>query len=283
MRICREERSMATNPGTTPITILAINSDHGLSFAGEETQTMLSEFPFLCRFTVLLNSGGSNSPWSEFWSEFPHCMGMGVVPAPSIWTNTSQDRIFHRTLSAMAHWCIPSSGEIHMDRGPIIGPCLFLGKLVWTNGPESSSRVSPYTGVGPWMALPRFGPVKPEKQKREKLKIQTLRTKQEKGGKMNSGKRYTKFLAATETNTWATPKPSHSKPSHPHVPSWAVFLSEGFRGSVRAIPGQGPATLVLKRRMGVRGNSQGRHDPWEVIFPPKLTSDRPALNMTGFR
>ena len=25
----------------------------------------------------------SNSPWSEFWSEFPHFMGMGVVPAPS--------------------------------------------------------------------------------------------------------------------------------------------------------------------------------------------------------
>ena len=45
---------------------------------------MLSEFPFLYRFTVLLNSGGSNSPWSEFWSEFPHFMGMGVVPAPSI-------------------------------------------------------------------------------------------------------------------------------------------------------------------------------------------------------
>ena len=42
-----------------------------------------SEFPCLYRFTVLLNSGGSNSPWSEFWSEFPHCMGMGVVPAPS--------------------------------------------------------------------------------------------------------------------------------------------------------------------------------------------------------
>ena len=44
---------------------------------------MLSEFPFLYRFTVLSNSGGSNSPWSEFWSEFPHFMGMGVVPAPS--------------------------------------------------------------------------------------------------------------------------------------------------------------------------------------------------------
>ena len=43
-----------------------------------------SEFPFLYRFTVLLNSGGSNSLWSEFWSEFPHFMGMGVVLAPSI-------------------------------------------------------------------------------------------------------------------------------------------------------------------------------------------------------
>ena len=43
-----------------------------------------SEFPFLYRFTVLSNSGGSNSPWSEFWSEFPRFfMGMGVVPAPS--------------------------------------------------------------------------------------------------------------------------------------------------------------------------------------------------------
>ena len=44
---------------------------------------MLSEFPFLYRFTALLNSGGSTSPWSEFWSEFPYFMGMGVVPAPS--------------------------------------------------------------------------------------------------------------------------------------------------------------------------------------------------------
>ena len=48
-----------------------------------------SEFPFLYRFTVLLNFGGSNSPWSEFWSEFPDFMGMGVVPAPStLWTNS---------------------------------------------------------------------------------------------------------------------------------------------------------------------------------------------------
>ena len=38
--------------------------------------------------------------------------------------------------------------------GPIIGPYPFLGKVVWTNGPESSSKVSPYTGIGPWMAFP---------------------------------------------------------------------------------------------------------------------------------
>ena len=43
--------------------------------------------------------------------------------------------------------------------GPIIGPYLFLGKFVWTNGPESSSKVSPYTGIGPWMALPSYWPV----------------------------------------------------------------------------------------------------------------------------
>ena len=42
-----------------------------------------SDFAFLYRFTVLLNSGGSHSPWPEFWSEFPQFMGMGVVPAPS--------------------------------------------------------------------------------------------------------------------------------------------------------------------------------------------------------
>ena len=74
--------NLFTNPGTTPITILAVNSDHGLSLPGRKLGPW-SEVPFLYRFTVLLNSGGSNSPWSEFWSEFPHFMGMGVVPAPS--------------------------------------------------------------------------------------------------------------------------------------------------------------------------------------------------------
>ena len=60
--------------------MIDFNSDHGLSFAGEEARTMVSDFPFLYRFTVLLNSGGSNSPWSEFWSEFPHSWGWGSFP-----------------------------------------------------------------------------------------------------------------------------------------------------------------------------------------------------------
>ena len=38
--------------------------------------------------------------------------------------------------------------------GPMIGPYEFPSKLVWTNGPESSSKVSVLTGIGPQSALP---------------------------------------------------------------------------------------------------------------------------------
>ena len=62
---------------------------------------------------------------------------------------------------------------------------------------------------------------------------------------------------------------------NPHVPSWAIFLSEEFRGSVWASPSQEPATLVLQCRMGVRVSSQG--PPLGGQIPPKLTSDHPAL------
>ena len=40
-----------------------------------------SEFPFLYRFNLRylwILAVQLNSPWSEFWSEFPHFMGMGV-------------------------------------------------------------------------------------------------------------------------------------------------------------------------------------------------------------
>ena len=50
------------------------------------------------------------------------------------------------------HCSIRISGQIHMDQSLV--HMNFLGKFVLTNGPESSSRVSPCTGIGPWMALP---------------------------------------------------------------------------------------------------------------------------------
>ena len=34
-------------------------------------------------------------------------------------------------------------------------------KSVWTNGPESPSRVSPETGIGLWMALPSLRTLDP--------------------------------------------------------------------------------------------------------------------------
>ena len=71
----------------------------------------------------------------------------------TLWTNTGQDWNFQRTLRVIG----PYEFRWGNSYGPIIGPYLFLGKLVWTNGPESSSKVSPYTGIGPWMALPSWG------------------------------------------------------------------------------------------------------------------------------
>ena len=43
------------------------------------------------------------------------------------------------------HWSTRISGEIHMDQSLV--HTFFLGKFVWTNGPESSSKVPPYTGL----------------------------------------------------------------------------------------------------------------------------------------
>ena len=62
---------------------------------------------------------------------------------------------------------------------PIIGPYLFLGKFVWTNGPESFSKVSPYTGIGPWMALPN-GKERKNGQKNREGKLQNDKRKETK-------------------------------------------------------------------------------------------------------
>ena len=72
-----------TNPGTAPVTILAVHSDHGLSFAGEEARTMVrvsfslqiyNTFEFWrFKFSVVLSFGLS----------FLILWGLGVVPTPS--------------------------------------------------------------------------------------------------------------------------------------------------------------------------------------------------------
>ena len=65
----------------------------------------------------------------------------------TLWTDTSLDQNFQRDL-----------------RAPLLYVPCFPGISIWTNGLESSSRVSPETGIGPWVALPNFwslGPSKP--------------------------------------------------------------------------------------------------------------------------
>ena len=59
-----------------------------------------------------------------------------------------------------------------MDQS-LVHPYLFLGKFVWTNGPDSSSEVSPYTGIGPWVALPS---VRGQKSRTRKKKNKFLGT-----------------------------------------------------------------------------------------------------------
>ena len=63
----------------------------------------------------------------------------GPIPVHSVGGN------FRRTFRTIG----PYEFRDGNSYGPIIGPYLFLGKFVWTNGPESSSKVSPYTGIGP--------------------------------------------------------------------------------------------------------------------------------------
>ena len=70
--------SILTNPGTTPITISAVNSDHGLSFAGEETRTMvwvsfsLQSYSTFWILAVQLLRGLLSFLILRGWGWFPH-------------------------------------------------------------------------------------------------------------------------------------------------------------------------------------------------------------------
>ena len=103
-----------------------------------------SEFPFLYRFTVLLNSGGSNSPWSEFWSEFPYFMGMGVVPAPSSFRKDDQIARDNRLPVRCRCVAVGAPSDCHPARHTsVVTPCLLTLRaqgmgLLWPIQPRTS-------------------------------------------------------------------------------------------------------------------------------------------------
>ena len=114
---------------------------------------MLSEFPLLYRFTVLLNSGGSTSPWSGFWSEFPRFMGMGVVPAPSRLTffrapqeETKKDFSLF-SCGATPSRTVPKTQPLQLERVDlrsqkerILGKRIVWGRVGWT-GQKKEKRM----------------------------------------------------------------------------------------------------------------------------------------------
>ena len=61
----------------------------------------------------------------------------------TLWTHAGVDQNFRRLGAiGLCKW-----------NNPLV-PC-FQGKSVWTNRAESLPKVSPKTGIGPWMVLPR--------------------------------------------------------------------------------------------------------------------------------
>ena len=79
-----------------------------------------------------------NSPWSEFWSEFPPFTGMGVVPAPStkvfafctmaaLWLKVGAFKV------VLCCWPLTRAGVYHMK--PRV-----RSKVCWSSSTQHSSR-----------------------------------------------------------------------------------------------------------------------------------------------
>ena len=67
----------------------------------------------------------------------------------TLWNDTSLDQNFQGYLGAIGPHEFQGKS---VWTNPLV-PC-FQGKSVWTNGAEGLPKVSPETGIGPWMALP---------------------------------------------------------------------------------------------------------------------------------
>ena len=60
------------------------------------------------------------------------------------WTNTSVGETFEELSGPLVHTNFPRKRY-----GPMIGPYEFPQEKVWTNGAQSSPKVSVLTGIGP--------------------------------------------------------------------------------------------------------------------------------------
>ena len=76
--------------------------------------------------------------------------GIGIMWSDYDWEKPSMDQYQCRgklLKNFQDHWSIRISSPLRY--GPMIGPYEFPPKLVWTNGAQSSLKVSVLTGIGP--------------------------------------------------------------------------------------------------------------------------------------
>ena len=110
----------------------------------------------LFRGAVFHHGGGDRNqpieqPTSTMASmgRFPSLMGrLAVLPLQTgkshPWTHTSLGETSEELSGPLVHTNFPRKRY-----GPMIGPYEFPPKLVWTNGAQSSLKVSVLTGIGP--------------------------------------------------------------------------------------------------------------------------------------
>ena len=82
------------------------------------------------------------------WKPFPFCPR---TEKSTLWTDAGVDQIFQRDWEPLVHMNFRGN-----PYGPIPWCLAFRGTSVWTSGAESPSKVSPQTGIDPWMALPAW-------------------------------------------------------------------------------------------------------------------------------
>ena len=103
---------------------------------------------------LMVQAGNLGKYISDFGQifRFRGCGGMACTcekthaEKSTLWTDTGVDQNFQRAICPQEF----QGKSVWTSR---LLPC-FQGKSVRTNGPESSSKVPPETGIGLWMALP---------------------------------------------------------------------------------------------------------------------------------